>query len=67
MPLVLEGNILQGSASFGIALYPEDSATTDGILSAADAAMYVMKKEKKLRKEAGVGQEARDLTTAERA
>ncbi|MGA2652790.1 MAG: GGDEF domain-containing protein [Terracidiphilus sp.] len=46
-PLVLEGNTLQGSASFGIALYPEDSATTDGILNAADAAMYTVKNSKR--------------------
>jgi diguanylate cyclase (GGDEF)-like protein len=64
-PLVLEGHALQGSASFGIALYPEDSATTDGILSSADAAMYVMKKGKKLNREAAAGQEAQHLTAAE--
>jgi diguanylate cyclase (GGDEF)-like protein len=46
-PLVLDENILQGSASFGIALYPEDSATTDGILNAADAAMYTVKNRKR--------------------
>jgi diguanylate cyclase (GGDEF)-like protein len=46
-PLVLEGNVLHGSASFGIALYPEDSATTDGILNAADAAMYTVKNSKR--------------------
>jgi diguanylate cyclase (GGDEF)-like protein len=46
-PLVLEGRTLQGSASFGIALYPEDSATTDGILNAADAAMYTVKNSKR--------------------
>jgi diguanylate cyclase (GGDEF)-like protein len=45
--MTLEGHILQGSASFGIALYPEDSATGDGLLSAADAAMYQSKNAKK--------------------
>ena len=34
---------IQGSASIGIAIYPEDGETTDSILSAADAAMYVNK------------------------
>ena len=29
-----------GSASVGIALYPEDATTRDSLLSAADAAMY---------------------------
>jgi diguanylate cyclase (GGDEF)-like protein len=42
-PLLLEGHSLKGSASFGIALYPEDSFTTDGLLNAADAAMYAVK------------------------
>jgi len=37
-PLVLEENILKGSASFGIALYPEDGATKDNLLNVADAA-----------------------------
>jgi diguanylate cyclase (GGDEF)-like protein len=46
-PLTLEGHTLQGSASFGIALYPEDNATGDGLLSAADAAMYKAKNAKK--------------------
>jgi diguanylate cyclase (GGDEF)-like protein len=42
-PLVLEENILKGSASFGIALYPEDGATKDNLLNVADAAMYSAK------------------------
>jgi diguanylate cyclase (GGDEF)-like protein len=46
-PLVLEGHTLKGSASFGIALYPEDSVITDGLLSAADAAMYAVKNKKR--------------------
>jgi diguanylate cyclase (GGDEF)-like protein len=56
-PFALEGNILKGSASFGIALYPEDSSTGEGLLSAADAAMYAVKKEKKLHGEAADGKE----------
>jgi len=43
-PFILEEHTLQGSASFGIALYPEDSATRDGLLNAADTAMYAAKK-----------------------
>jgi diguanylate cyclase (GGDEF)-like protein len=35
--------VLHGSASVGIALYPEDATTRDSLLSAADAAMYVAK------------------------
>ncbi len=42
-PLTAEGYVLHGSASIGIALYPEDGTTKDGLLSAADAAMYVNK------------------------
>jgi len=42
-PFPGEGYILHGSASIGIALYPEDAATKDSLLSAADAAMYVIK------------------------
>jgi diguanylate cyclase (GGDEF)-like protein len=42
-PCELEGYVLKGSASVGIALYPEDATTRDGLLSAADAAMYVAK------------------------
>ena len=37
------GHVLRGSASIGIALYPEDATTRDGLLTAADAAMYVEK------------------------
>lgn len=39
----LEGNTVRGSASIGLALYPEDGASKDSLLSAADAAMYVSK------------------------
>jgi diguanylate cyclase (GGDEF)-like protein len=43
---VLEGHNLHGAASFGIALYPENSTTGDGLLNAADAAMYAVKNSK---------------------
>ncbi len=42
-PLTLEGNVLQGTASVGIALFPEDGDTQDALLSAADSAMYKVK------------------------
>lgn len=42
-PFPGEGYVIHGSASIGIALYPEDAATKDSLLSAADAAMYVIK------------------------
>ena len=42
-PFVLEGHTLKGSASFGIALYPENGATRDSLLNTADTAMYAAK------------------------
>jgi diguanylate cyclase (GGDEF)-like protein len=45
-PLFADGHVLSGSASLGIALYPEDGSTRDSILKAADAAMYVAKQTK---------------------
>jgi diguanylate cyclase (GGDEF)-like protein len=42
----VEGQVLHGSASLGIAIYPEDGSTKDSLLSAADAAMYVGKRVK---------------------
>jgi diguanylate cyclase (GGDEF)-like protein len=42
-PLAMEGFVLQGSASAGVALYPEDGASGHMLLNAADAAMYVAK------------------------
>jgi diguanylate cyclase (GGDEF)-like protein len=45
--LTLEGQTLGGTASFGIALYPEDGATRDSLLSTADTAMYAGKHRKR--------------------
>ena len=42
-PFNLGGEILQGAASLGTALFPEDGETRDSLLCAADAAMYVAK------------------------
>ena len=42
-PFAIQGYVLRGFASFGIALYPEDGTTKDSLLTAADAAMYVSK------------------------
>jgi len=39
----VEGFAIQGSASVGIALYPEDGATNDALFKTADAAMYLEK------------------------
>jgi diguanylate cyclase (GGDEF)-like protein len=42
-PFLGEEYALNGSASLGIALYPEDADSADELLSAADAAMYEAK------------------------
>jgi diguanylate cyclase (GGDEF)-like protein len=47
VPFTLEGLVLGGSASVGLALYPQDGATKDSLLSAADAAMYAAKHSKR--------------------
>ncbi len=46
-PMTIEGFVLRSSASFGIALYPEDGTTKDSLLNAGDAAMYVTKRMKR--------------------
>ena len=46
-PFAVEGVILHPAASVGIALYPEDATTKDGILNSADAAMYKAKNAKR--------------------
>lgn len=46
-PFAVEGYVLRGGASVGIALYPEDGTSADSLLSAADAAMYVNKHTKR--------------------
>lgn len=42
-PFHLGAHVLHGSASVGLALFPEDGNNKDSLLSAADAAMYVAK------------------------
>jgi diguanylate cyclase (GGDEF)-like protein len=42
-PFTVDGNVVEGSASFGYSMYPEDGATKESLLSAADAAMYAAK------------------------
>jgi diguanylate cyclase (GGDEF)-like protein len=45
-PFTVGEHSLWGEASIGIALYPEDGLTKDGLLSVADAAMYAVKNSK---------------------
>jgi diguanylate cyclase (GGDEF)-like protein len=42
-PFHIEDHVLRGSASIGIAMYPEDGITPDSLLTVADAAMYTAK------------------------
>ncbi len=42
-PFAADGYVINGSASVGIALYPEDGTNGDSLLTAADAGMYVNK------------------------
>jgi diguanylate cyclase (GGDEF)-like protein len=42
-PFTLNGHILRGAASVGVAMYPDDGTTSDGLLNAADSAMYSTK------------------------
>jgi diguanylate cyclase (GGDEF)-like protein len=42
-PFAIEEFFVEGSASFGIALYPEDGTTKDTLLKTADGAMYSSK------------------------
>ena len=42
-PFAIEGRCIRGSTSIGIALYPHDGLTVDGLQRAADAAMYIDK------------------------
>jgi diguanylate cyclase (GGDEF)-like protein len=46
-PFAIGGCLLRASASWGIALYPDDGATRDKLLSAADSAMYKAKNAKR--------------------
>jgi diguanylate cyclase (GGDEF)-like protein len=46
-PFIIEGHVIKGEASFGVALYPEDGDTKDSLLNAADAAMYATKNSKR--------------------
>ena len=45
-PFEMEGVTLRGSASLGLAVYPDDGLTKEELQRAADAAMYANKEEK---------------------
>ncbi len=54
-----EGCTVFGTASIGIAIYPADGTTRDSLLSAADAAMYVIKQTRRSKGEALPGKTVR--------
>lgn len=58
-PFEIDGYVLRGSASVGFAIYPEDGASKDSLLSAADAAMYVAKHMKRQVGEIAAGMRGR--------
>jgi diguanylate cyclase (GGDEF)-like protein len=62
-PFAVEGHLVHGSSSVGIALYPEDAATRDGLLSKADAAMYAVKQSRQDGSEGQAGSLASELAS----
>ncbi len=66
-PFAVEGFVLHGSASVGIALYPQDAVTKDGLLSVADVAMYQAKNTKKQSGQVPDGRQSSSLATPDRA
>lgn len=46
-PFVVQGCVLHGSASVGIAVYPEDAVSGDALVTFADSAMYTTKHSQK--------------------
>jgi diguanylate cyclase (GGDEF)-like protein len=51
-PFGIDGLMLRGEASFGVAFYPADGSTRDSLLTAADAEMYRSKRAKSAGKRA---------------
>jgi|SRR5208283_1355 len=47
-PFTVEGNLVTTGASIGVALYPDDSRSADELRAAADKAMYVAKRSKRV-------------------
>jgi diguanylate cyclase (GGDEF)-like protein len=62
-PFVADGRQIHGSASMGIALYPEDATNRDSLLSTADAAMYAAKQSRKSATLKASGDAPPDLTS----
>ncbi len=63
-PFEIKGIFIRGTASIGFALFPTDAGTIDGLLSAADAAMYRVKNERRKIAEAQAPQSVHDTIAA---
>ena len=63
VPFEVEGHVVKGSASVGIALYPEDAVSRDGLLTRADADMYAMKQMRQNSHPARAGSQDPDLVS----
>ena len=66
-PFVKDECVIHGSASVGIALYPEDAETVETLLSAADASMYVAKYTRLGRNREGEAMDEDDLVKKDRS
>lgn len=64
-PFAVQGHILHGSASVGLAIYPEDGATKDSLMSTSDADMY-LRKHARQQDEAKLDEQLSPGITAER-
>ena len=65
-PFPIDGNLIAGAASFGYSIYPEDGATKEALLSAADAAMYAAKNFRKGAAQKAAGREVATIADASR-
>jgi diguanylate cyclase (GGDEF)-like protein len=61
----IDGHLIKGAASIGYALYPEDGATPDDLLKAADAAMYAVKNSKRAGGKADAPKDKRGTKSSE--
>jgi diguanylate cyclase (GGDEF)-like protein len=60
-PFLLDGYSIAGTASVGVAVYPDDGTNKDSLLSSADAAMYVAKNTGRRRIESSAGWEETNM------
>ena len=60
-PFAVGGHVVRGSASIGVALYPEDADSADSLLKTADAAMYLVKQSRSGAKAAATNTTASSL------